>query len=56
MDRQHDGRKPKADMAQLDAALAQLADSLMPTPGDYRPVQGGRACELPGAWEWVGVF
>lgn len=31
MDRQHDGRLPKADMRQLDAALTQLADSLMPT-------------------------
>lgn len=33
MDRQHDGRKPRADMGQLNAALAQLAESLMPTAG-----------------------
>lgn len=32
MDRQHDGRGPRADMEALNAALAQLADSLMPTP------------------------
>lgn len=41
MDRQHDGRQPKADMRQLDAVLTQLADSLMPTPGER--------CEPSGA-------
>ena len=35
MDRQHDGRQPKADMQQLDDALNMLADSLMPTPGGW---------------------
>ena len=29
MDRQHDGRQPKADMRQLDAALCQLAEAML---------------------------
>ena len=37
MDRSHNGRQPKANMEELDAALRQMADSLMPTPGACPP-------------------
>ena len=46
MDRQHDGRQPKADMQQLDDALNMLADSLMPTPGGWEGGWVGNG----GAW------
>jgi hypothetical protein len=55
MDRQHDGRQPKADMQQLDDALNMLADSLMPTPGGW---VGGRAgwerAKRGGAGHFIG--
>ena len=47
MDRQHDGRKPRADMAQLNAALTQLADSLMPTPGARRGAGARKMLSVP---------
>lgn len=36
MDRSHDGRQPRANMQELDAALTQLADSLMPTAAEHQ--------------------
>lgn len=56
MDRQHDGRQPKADMRELDAALRQLADSLMPTPEEratqvqaFEAVRSLLQARFPGA-------
>jgi hypothetical protein len=54
MDRRHDGRQPRADMAHLDAALRQLADSLMPTPGEPAGVGAVQAAARANIWPLGG--
>ena len=57
MDRQHDGRGPRADMEALNAALAQLADSLMPTPGvrTFHAGGGGLHVSWRACLVWLGL-